>query len=86
VCKIRVNIPVSCFVGFGQCGTFDWRTKSSTIKIFLVRRQADFYIAQTFSMRELSKGHCQKLFPAGKTPNAFVAVITSHANMKIVIG
>src|SRR5689334_6071995 len=83
--EIRINPPVARLVGVGQCGAFYQRTKARPIKMLLVCGQTNFNVAQTFTVGELRKRHCQKLFPAREPSNAFVAIVTSNACVEIVV-
>ena len=53
------------------------------VELSTARAQTDFYLFQTFSLCDLSKGHGEKLIPAREATNLVVAVVASYTPPKL---
>src|SRR5262245_45478568 len=83
--KVRVDSPISTFVGIGQRGPSDWSTESAMIQLMTLRTQTHFYISQTFPICELSEGHSKKLIPTSEALGVSVAIVASNATTELVV-
>ena len=59
--EIRVNTPISGFVGSGQGASGNPASNTHMVKSWLHCSQAGFDIAQAFAIGKLGKSHSQKL-------------------------
>ena len=83
--KIRIDSPVSSFIGIGKSRPFYRRSKSGVIELPAMCGETDFDVAETFTMSQLSKSHRQELFPTGQIPNTPIAVVAMHESIEIVM-
>src|SRR6266566_7094244 len=83
--KIGIDSPIATLVGVGQRRAFDQGTKTGAIEMSPMRIQTHFDVAQALAMRQLSKGHRQKLFPTGESSKSLVALVTSDTDTEIVV-
>src|SRR6266581_4367837 len=54
------------------------------VELILTRAQTGFNIAEAFPKGELTKGHAQKLIPAGEGFHFVVSVVASHTATKLL--
>jgi hypothetical protein len=54
------------------------------VELILTRAQTGFNIAEAFPKGELTKGHAQKLIPAGEGFYFVVSVVASHTPTKLL--
>lgn len=78
-----VDAPVALLVGTGQRVARNVAPKAHVIKLFLMRVQAGFDVAQTFAIRELRKSQTKELIEARKTLDFVVALVALHAMTKL---
>src|SRR5215471_17843660 len=83
--KIRIDPPISRFVGVGKRGLLYRRSKSRVVELSAMRGQAHFDVAQTLTASQLGKRHCQELLPTGQMPDTPVAVVAMDESIKIVV-
>src|SRR5208282_5128165 len=81
--EIGVDAPVALLVGVGQGVARDGTPKAHVIKLWLMRAQAGFDVAQTLAISELGKSQREELIEAGKTLYLVVALVTIHATAKL---
>src|ERR1700675_5088209 len=62
--EIGVDAPVSVVIGLGQCIACDVSPNPNVVQFGLQGVQTDFDVAQAGSVRQLGKGHAQKLIEA----------------------
>ena len=84
--EIGEDTPVAGFVGVGQRGPRHAGAKAHVVELGADGAQAGFDIAQALAICQLSKGHRQKLFPAGELLDVAVTAIASHAAAKVTVG
>lgn len=76
--QVFPDVPVACFVGVGQCRTFDWRAETHAVQLRLVGQQAGFDISQTLAVGQLRKSHGAELLGTTQIAHARIATMTSH--------
>ncbi len=82
--KVRIDSPVSVFVGFGEGASSDFAPNPSMVEFGLQGGQACFDLAKTFSVSQLSEGHAEKLIEAGKPSDSVIALVPSHTLVEFV--
>ena len=82
--EVGVNATVSGPVGIGQGIAGDVPTDAHMIELVSRSSEACLDIPQAFSVSELSKGHAEKLVPAGKSLDLVIAVVSCDAFAKFV--
>ena len=84
--EIGKDAPVPSFVCFGN-GTSGNRTLDTHVVTFFGNSaQTGFNISQTFPVSQLSKGHAEKLVPAGERSHSFIAFISLSAPAEFMHG
>lgn len=84
--KVRIDSPVSVFVGFGEGASSDFASNPSMVEFGLQGAQACFDLAKTFSVSQLSEGHAEKLIEARESPDPVIALVSSHTLDEFLIG
>ncbi|MBA7592857.1 hypothetical protein ES708_35053 [subsurface metagenome] len=82
--EVGVDAPVSDLVGIGQGIAGDVSTNAHMVELVSRSSETCLDIPQAFSVSELSKGHAEKLVPAGKSLDLVIAVVAGDAFAKFV--
>ena len=82
--EIRVDAPIASFVGMGQVVPGDVSPDPHVIEPALHRSQAGLDVAETLSIRELSKGQAEKLIQTEKTFEFIISAITANASAELM--
>jgi hypothetical protein len=85
LCKIRIDAPVSLFVGICECTPSNMTTDSHMIKSTTNSSQAGLDIAKTFALCQLRKSHGVELISAREVLDFVISSITSHTLPELVI-
>jgi len=86
VSKVGVDAPIAHRVGVGQGVARNAAPNTHVIELGLIGTQTSFDIAQAFAIRQLGKGHAEKLIPTGEALEFVVATITFDAFLKLEPG
>lgn len=76
--QVRPDTPVARFVGIGQRGALDRRTKAHRVQLARVGRQTRLDVAQTLAPGQLCEGHGPELLGTRQGTHARVAAVALH--------
>ena len=76
--QIGPDAPIASFVGIGQRGAPDQRSKAHAVQLGLIDQKTGFDVAQTLAISQLRKRHGTELFGTTQTSYARVAAMTRH--------
>jgi len=82
--KVGVNVPISFFVGIGQCASGNSAPDPCMIKLGLHGPQACFDVAKALPIGQLSEGHAKELIETRKVSNPVFALIPVNAFVEFV--
>ena len=83
--KVLVDAPIALLVGFGQGAAGDLAPNAHVVQFALHGTQTSFDIPQTLPVRELCKGHAEKLIHARKSFDFVIAPVALDAFAKLVL-
>jgi hypothetical protein len=76
--QIGPDAPVAQFVGIGQRGALDRRTKAHRVELGRIGRQAHLDVAQALAPGQLREGHRAKLLRTRQRARTGVAGVAMH--------
>ena len=80
--EIRKDAAVALLVGIGQRALGDVATDAQVVELGLMGAQTGFDVAQAFAIRQLRKGHAEKLIEMGKRLGGIFGGIALHTAAK----
>src|SRR5690606_24027974 len=85
--ELRVDAPIAPFVGIGQGRPAHIAAQSQVIKLRWLGAKTCFDIPQTLPVRQLRKGHAQKLIETREGPDVEIpAVLADEATKRVPWG
>jgi hypothetical protein len=81
--EVGVDAPVASLVGVGQCVARHLAADAHVIELGLLGAQADFDVAQTFTIGELCERHAQILVEAREALDLVMTAISLDAAAKL---